>query len=150
MTMRVLFTFALACSLLACKSKKNAMTDINAVQNDAIKITAEIGTTKEVSAPIEITGCKIEGNKMFLSVTYSGGCQEHSFKMIGSPSIAKSLPPIRSVQLFHQNNGDSCREFISKVIEIDIKALAYVQQKGSVIYLKVEGWEEQLTYTYED
>lgn len=146
--MKVLITLALACSLLACKSKKNAMTDSNALQNDAIKITAEIGTTKEVSAPLEITGCKIEGNRMYLSVNYSGGCQEHSFKLIGSPNISKSLPPIRSIQLFHDNNDDSCRELISKVIVVDIKALAHKQEKESVIYLTLDGWNEKVTYTF--
>lgn len=146
--MKVLLTLALACSLLACKSKKNAMSDSNSLQNDAIKITAEIGTTKEISAPLEITGCKIEGNKMYLSVNYSGGCQEHSFKLIGSPNISKSLPPIRSIQLFHENNEDSCRELITKVIEVDISALAYKQEDGSVIQLTMEGWEEKITYTF--
>jgi hypothetical protein len=148
--MKVLLTLLIACSLLACKSKKDAMTDSNAMQNEIIKITAQIGATKEVSAPVEITSCKVEGNKMYLSVNYSAGCQEHSFKLIGSSNISKSLPPIRSVELFHENNEDSCRELISKVIEIDIRSLAYMQEKGSVIYLTLEGWNERITYTYED
>jgi hypothetical protein len=146
--MKVLFTFALACSLLACKSKKNAMSDSSNLQNVAIKITAEIGATKEESAPIEITGCKIDGNTMYLSVSYSGGCQEHSFRVIGSPNISKSLPPIRAIQLFHSNNGDSCRELISKVIEVDLRPIAYKQEVGSQIHLTLEGWDEKLTYTY--
>lgn len=124
------------------------MTDANNQQKDAIQITAEIGTTKEISAPVEITSCKIEGNTMFLTVSYSGGCKDHSFKVIGSPSISKSLPPYRSVQVFHDNNEDSCRELITKNLEVDISALAYIQNPGSVIYLTLGGWEERVTYTF--
>lgn len=146
--MKILLSLVIAISLMACKTKKNAMTDSNSIQKDAIQLVAEIGTTKDVSAPVEISGCKIEGNKMYLSVSYSGGCQEHSFKLIGSPNISKSLPPIRAIQLFHTNNGDSCRELISKIIEVDLTALAYKQEDGSVIHLTLEGWEEKLTYTF--
>lgn len=146
--MKILLSLVIAFSLMACKTKKNAMTDSNSIQKDAIQLVAEIGTTKDVSAPVEISGCKIEGNKMYLSVSYSGGCQEHSFKLIGSPNISKSLPPIRAIQLFHTDNGDSCRELISKIIEVDLTALAYKQEDGSVIHLTLEGWEEKLTYTF--
>lgn len=148
--MRLFILSCMAIALMGCKSKKNAMTmDIKPDQPETTKITAEIGNYDTTSAAIEIKNVKIEGNKMLIDVAYSGGCQDHSFQVVGSPVIAKSMPPIRSVRLIHFNNNDNCRAYIMKTLEVDIKALSDRQKAGSVIYLTLEGWEERLTYTFE-
>lgn len=141
-------TFALACALLACKTKKNAMADEFSISEQEMKITAEIGSTKEVSDPFEIKSCEIKGNTMLMTITYRGGCDNHLFKVLGNPAIMKSLPPIRSVQVFHKDKGDECNDIITKDLIIDIHELAYIQEEGSVIYLTVDGWEDRLTYTF--
>ena len=138
--------------LLGCKSKKNSMPDEitnNQSGDQAVKISAEIGDLETESALIEITDARIIGNTLYLAVAYSGGCKDHEFKLFGASMIAKSLPPIRSMKLIHNNNDDNCRAYLLQKIEVDLRELAYQKEKGSVIYLNLDGWKERLTYTYE-
>lgn len=150
--MKIFLTCCIALAFLGCKAKKNSMSEeihTSANENQTIKITAEIGDPDTESALIDITDVRISGNKLFIDVAYSGGCKDHDFKVIGSAAIQKSLPPIRSIKLIHINNDDNCRAYLMKTLEVDIKALAYQQEKGSVIYLNLDGWKERLTFTFE-
>jgi hypothetical protein len=138
--------------MFGCKSKKNSMSDEinnNSEGEKPVKITAEIGDMDMESALIDITDARIVGHTLYLDVAYSGGCKDHEFKLIGSPMIAKSLPPIRSMKLIHFNNDDNCRAYLNRKIEVDLRELAYQKEKGSVIYLTLDGWKERLTYTFE-
>lgn len=143
--------------LFACGTKKNSTkneqkdTITSVVQPDleTMKIKATIGKfVKESDAIISINSVEINGNTLFIDVSYGGGCKEHEFEVVGSEMIAKSLPPIRGIQLVHHSNGDNCRAIVRKRLEIDIKDLAYQQEKGSEIYLTLEGWEERILYTF--
>ncbi|MES2799956.1 MAG: hypothetical protein V4638_08065 [Bacteroidota bacterium] len=147
--MKALPLFFLILTLFGCKTKKNA--EIRST-GDGSKLVATIGSAKEFneldSAPFEVQSAKIVDNSLFLTIQFSGGCQEHDFQLIGSPAISKSLPPIRSMQLYHNSNNDACRGVLTKELEFDISALAYKQEDSSVIYLTMDGIEDRLTYTF--
>ncbi|MFN5784513.1 MAG: hypothetical protein ACK457_01020 [Flavobacteriia bacterium] len=135
--------------LSACGVHKNNSINDGDQPNANIMLTATIGEVNAPSDPFSISDVRVQGNKMFIEVSYSGGCQEHAFQLVGSSMIAKSLPPIRHMQLVHESNDDACRMMILKTIEIDVKALAYQQETGSKIYLTIEGWQDRIEYTYE-
>ncbi len=107
-----------------------------------IMIKAELGEFEKSDA-IDINAVRVEGNKMYLEVSYSGGCAKHLFKMIGSTAIKKSLPPIRSIQLVHKGNNDVCRSIVKKTIQVDISDLAY---PGGDIILQLDGWKGNIIY----
>lgn len=144
--MKLFFTISLAFFILGCKSSKE-MSDQPI--NTNVQVTAVLGETKISSDQISITSIKIEGNKMLIDVSYSGGCENHEFQVIGSTMISKSLPPIRAFQLIHNANGDKCKKLVMQTLEVDIKALAYKQEAGSKIFLSLEGWKEKIEYTFE-
>lgn len=143
---------------ISCGTKKNANTEeVSTDKNgtmpttmDIVKVTAEIGTLEKdvVSDPITIDAVEIRMNIMYIDVTYSGGCEKHEFRVVGSPMISKSMPAIRSVQLVHNANGDSCREQKKVKLEVYIDELAYKKEAGSEIFLTVENWKERLLYSY--
>jgi hypothetical protein len=150
--MKIVMTCCIALMMMGCKSKKNSMPDEITNSQDGeemITITAEIGDIDKKSDLIEITYARIIENTLYLDVAYSGGCKKHDIQLVGSASIMKSLPPIRSIKLIHNSNNDSCREHITKTLAVDIRELAYQKEKGSVIYLTLDGWKERLTYTFE-
>ncbi|MDG2124832.1 MAG: hypothetical protein P8J87_14100 [Verrucomicrobiales bacterium] len=63
----------------------------------------------------------LEGCKLTIDVTYSGGCREHEFQLFMSPSVfAESAPVQASLWLQHNGNGDICRALISETLEFDI------------------------------
>lgn len=111
--------------------------------------SSTVGTFPEKNDPMNIQSAKIEGNNLILEVSYGGGCEEHDFSLVGSQMISKSLPPIRSVKLIHDAHGDKCKALIMKTLTFDISNMAYKQEKGSEIMLKIDGLKENLKYTFE-
>lgn len=147
-SMKSLLIFSIAVMIFGCKSHKNAKNS-QITTNSETMLKATIGDIETPSDLIQITGVSVKGNIMSIDVNYSGGCEEHSFQLIGSASIAKSLPPIRSIKLVHNANGDACRKLEERTLEFDISELAYVKTSGSVIYLTISGWKDRIEYTFE-
>ena len=100
------------------------------------------------SDAIKILDAKINKNQLLLNISYSGGCENHSFKIIGDLLLSKSLPPIRSVKLIHYGNNDACKKLIIENLVIDISDLAYKKEDGSEIYLSINGWTEKIHYVF--
>lgn len=97
------------------------------------------------SAPVNFESVVLTGDILTLKFSYSGGCEKHEFALVGMEAMAKSLPPIRSIVLYHNNNGDSCRELITETLSYNIALFGY--QSGKEIKLMLEGWEEPIMYT---
>ncbi len=156
------FTLLMVIGILAmsCGTKKNAETTENApgkngtmpTTMDIIKVTAEIGriNTSIKSDPITVDAVEIRRNIMYIDVTYTGGCEDHDFQVIGSDATAKSFPAIRSVQLIHKANGDTCKEIKKVKLEVYIEELAEQKVAGSQIYLVVEGWKDRILYEFQE
>jgi len=129
------------------KKKKKEQTETNL---KAIIIDSSSDSTKKEnnSDAFKILDAKISKNQLLLNVSYSGGCEKHSFKIIGDLLLSKSLPPIRSVKLIHYGNNDACKKLIIENLVIDISDLAYKKEDGSEIYLSLDGWGERITYVF--
>lgn len=117
-------------------------------QGDYIEITAkegELGT----SDPFTIEDVQLNGNYLEITASYSGGCEAHQFEFIGSRAIMKSYPPKRAVQLIHHANEDHCRQYITQKIRVDLRKMVDVEKAGNKMYLLLEGWKDEILYTYE-
>lgn len=153
--MKIITILSAVLLLFSCASKKNAENESkkgNMAENglDIIKVKATTGQFAKASDPItSIDTVFIEGNTMYIDLTYGGGCKDHEFQLIGSLAIAKSYPPIRGIQLVHKANEDNCRALVRKRLEVNIEEIAYQQEEGSEIYLSLEGWKERIKYTYQ-
>ena len=113
-----------------------------------IKIIAQIGEMKD-GDPIKIQGVRCKGNILLITVSYGGGCGEHSFEVNGSKAVIKSIPKKRSVKLTHTNHKDYCKSIVEKTIEVDIKELSGIKKRGSKIFLLLDGWGEAIEYIFE-
>lgn len=147
-SMKIILIFSLILATVGCKTQKNLSKDKDANCKSNM-ITATIGEINVQSDLQTISEVRVSGNKLFIDINYSGGCEKHEFQVIGSKIIAKSLPPIRGIQLVHKANGDACKKLIEQTIEVDISALAYKQEAGSKIFLTLDGWKERIEYTFE-
>ena len=146
--MKIILIFSLILATAGCRTQKNLSKD-NDANCTSNMIIATIGEINVKSDPHTISAIRVSGNKLFINITYSGGCEKHEFQVKGSPMIAKSLPPIRAIQLVHHSNGDACKKLIEQTLEVDISALAYKQEAGSKIFLTLDGWKERIEYTFE-
>lgn len=127
----------------------HSSNDLNQTSEN-IRITASVGRIEQATDPVSISEVRVKGNKMFIDVSYGGGCKDHQFQLIGSAIISKSIPPLRSIQLVHISNGDLCKMHVVKTLEIDISELAYKKENGNKIYLTLGGWDAQIEYSYEN
>ena len=91
--------------------------------------TAEILLFDDLSAitldadVASITKISIEGDLLQLMVTYSGGCENHTFKLYGSRNFAESLPPQVNLFLSHNANGDVCEALMGEDLVFDFSPL---------------------------
>lgn len=129
------------------KKKKKQITETT-LKAILVNSSSDLEKKENSSDAIKIIDAKIIKNQLYLNISYSGGCKKHNFKITGNLSISKSLPPIRSVELFHSGNGDACKKLIIEELIIDISELAYKQEEGSEIYLSINGWNEKISYVF--
>ncbi len=118
-----------------------------------LPIKAKVGDlSNEVDTVLnlKIKSAIISGNYLEIEFSYRGGCELHSFDFIGSSKIAKSMPPIRTVQLVHSvDKPDLCKKMVIQKMKIDISELAYKKENGSEIFLSIQGWDEKVKYIFE-
>ncbi len=145
--MKFLFLLGITLLALGCKSTEKSINQT--AETSRLKVVAKLGEINATSDPIEITAVRIKGNTMFIDLNYSGGCEDHTFEVIGSEMISKSLPPIRSVQLIHSAKGDQCKKLVEETLIVDISKLAYKQENGSKIFLLVNDLKNRIEYTFE-
>ena len=129
------------------KKKKTEQTE-NTLKAKIIDSSSDSTKKESTSDAFKILDAKIIGNYLHLNISYSGGCEKHSFKIIGDLLLSKSLPPIRSVKLIHYGNNDVCKKLIIENLVIDISDLAYKKEDGSEIYLSINGWTEKIHYIF--
>lgn len=104
------------------------------------------------SSAVTISSASVDGNKLTLKISCSGNFQhhqqgkgQHEFRLLGSRSVAESLPPQRRIMLHHRNNGDHAEALIQDEITFDITDFA--DSNGSEIYLILDGYQELISYT---
>ncbi len=128
------------------KKKSNNTENNEVVQK--IDLKASFGDLSHQSDLITIKSAKMEGHLLTLDISYSGGCKDHSFEMLASKMIMKSLPPKRAIKLIHHANGDHCRQLINKTLVIDMSDVAHSKNKGDVLMLLLDGYREPIKYIY--
>lgn len=142
--------------VFSCGTAKNSTnsedmineTEVTTKPERNIKLTAEIGDFTD-SEPFQILDVRREENLLFVDINFIGGCGVHEFKVIGNRAIMKSMPPKRSFMIAHSIPRETCEDTVKKVLEIDISALAPSQEAGSTIVLLLEGWNQEINYTFE-
>ena len=71
-----------------------------------------------------ITKSKIEKNNLFLTITYSGGCKEHTFELVAwNYFIVKPNGIDAHILLSHDSRSDSCKALIKKELCFDLSPL---------------------------
>ena len=126
----------------SCKNKQETVTT-DKVTHQGILVDSY--DSYQESATVNISEVVLEGNLLKLSFSYSGGCEKHEFTLIGLNAISKSLPPSRPIMLYHNGNGDSCRELISETMEFNISDFGY--KKKEEIKLMLQGYDNPISYT---
>lgn len=150
--MKTILFFASSLILFCCATSKkmNQKKDNTSknLKNTEIK-TAILGDINQSSLSTKIHDVSLNDNVLRLSIGYTGGCAKHNFELVGSEMISKSLPPIRSIKLIHTTiKEDACKKEIFDTLYFDLSNLAYQKINGSVIKLNLDGYKDQIIYTF--
>ena len=83
----------------------------------------------------------IEDDTLTITVSYSGGCEDHEFTLVASDAFMESYPVQLQVSLAHDANNDLCRGYPTEAYAFDltpIKALyreVYQEDSGTIVLL---------------
>lgn len=96
--------------------------------------------------PVNIKSAQQIGEFIVLDVSYSGGCEDHEFKLESTGRFTSTYPPEIEVALKHNSNNDRCRGIIDKKLWFDLQPLKY--SGTNRILLIITNTEMVLEYNY--
>lgn len=132
----------------ACHQKKLSKTTATEIQKVIVDMNYNV---KDSIANYTIDSAKVNADTLSLFINYSGGCKTHSFDLYSNEAYAKSFPPQTTVYLKHKDNGDACRELITKELKFNIAELKYTGPEtvntGQVTVIINVGKNHRVSYT---
>ncbi len=96
---------------------------------------------------------KLEGDQLQVNITYGGGCENHTFRLIGSDEYAESYPVQTSVLLSHDANDDPCEALLGETLVFTLLPLAQRYRElyrvnSDVITIHLTGGSEGKSLNY--
>ncbi|MDA1029061.1 MAG: hypothetical protein O3B41_08430 [Bacteroidetes bacterium] len=85
--------------------------------------------------PFKISSAVFDDRVLKLEVSYSGGCEEHTFTLYTSNHIALSMPPQLTGWVVHDGHNDLCEAYITETIELDMSELINVLTGPFVLHV---------------
>lgn len=73
--------------------------------------------------PVLVTRITVQGDHLLLNVQYSGGCQNHDFRMYANRRFIDREPPHAELYLSHDGHDDGCGLTINNVLTFDLVPL---------------------------
>lgn len=73
--------------------------------------------------PLQFNSAVVDGDKLSINVSYSGGCRTHQIQPYALTSIEKSNPARVLIMLSHHADNDMCEAYITEDYEFDLSAL---------------------------
>ena len=151
--------FALVALSTSCKSKETvaetatedrATEETPTMQKEAhqLIIDKSFAPQEGMGDPINIVKSEIQGDILKLTVTYSGGCKDHTFELKANGAIMKSMPPQMPIMLIHEGNGDDCRSLIEETLKFDVSP-ARMGGDGEIILILNGDRENRVSYKYQ-
>lgn len=105
------------------------------VRGEPISIVGVPGTeplVNYVDAALLGTIDASDGGVINLKVRYTGGCRDHHFTLVASPSFLETVPVQSRARLYHDDRNDPCEAQITETVQVRLQPLtkAYRTQYG--------------------
>jgi hypothetical protein len=144
---------AIACSESTEPQLPNGFWSINDTWSGQIVITPDADAPQWPSDPVTIHAVEVKGDSLELTVSYGGGCRDHSFMLLADAAWMESYPVQTGVRLAHDAKGDACEALLTRVLRFDLSPLkaAYVasyRTASGIIRLNVRGAPSNPTYSW--
>ena len=141
--------FAAAALLSACRETTDA-TGPNGFWSLAntwagqVIITENADAPRWPSDPVTVNSAAVRGDSLELSVSFGGGCRDHTFLLLSDAAWMESYPVQVGVKLSHDARSDSCKALVTRVLRFDLTPLkqaynAAYQATTGVMRLNIRG-----------
>lgn len=101
-----------------------------------------------------LNSATITDDTLNISVSYSGGCEEHEFTLVASDTFLESFPVQLPVSIAHNANGDTCEAYPTENYRFDLTPIktmyqeAYRQEAGTIILRLKDAPDGELVYEF--
>lgn len=96
---------------------------INAQKYAKVESDRIAGKGNTLSDSFEIESVEKAGDILKVKVSYTGGCEEHTFEVIYGGQILLTHPCQINLTLTHNAKDDACEANITEILEIDLNKL---------------------------
>ena len=101
-----------------------------------------------------LNSATITDDMLNISVSYSGGCEEHQFTLVVSERFLESFPVQLHVSIAHDANNDTCEAYPTENYRFDLTPIktmyqaAYRHEAGTIILRLKDAPEGELVYEF--
>ena len=101
-----------------------------------------------------LNSATITDDTLKVSVSYSGGCEEHEFTLVVSETFLESFPVQLHAYIAHDANGDTCEAYPTDNYHFDLTPIktmyqnAYQQEAGTIILRLKDAPDGELVYEF--
>ncbi len=101
-----------------------------------------------------LNSATITDDTLNISVSYSGGCEDHQFTLVVSDAFLESFPVQLHVSLAHNANDDACEAYPTESYRFDLTPIktmyqeAYRQEAGTIILRLKDAPDGNLVYEF--
>lgn len=138
------FLILLSAFVVSCSTSGDALK--TSVPADADEILVDASGSRAVGNPVYIRNAEIINDHLVLSVSYSGGCEDHSFALNTRGDFSATYPPELKITFWHDAHGDRCRSMIDKKLWYDLTPVQYPGTNRVLLILT--NTDKTITYTY--
>ena len=158
--MRLIISLIFSVLLLSCSStKKNSIVDPpptppkspERIQSDAPKyivrgIIVDETLFNQESAEYAVKQISIEGDSIYIDVSFGGGCESHEFTLVSPGYYAESMPPQLTLSLVHDANDDVCKALFHQRLAFDLTPARF--NASGTIMIRIKDQKGMYAYTY--
>jgi hypothetical protein len=101
-----------------------------------------------------LNSATITDDMLNISVSYSGGCEDHQFTLVASDTFLESFPVQLPASIAHNANGDTCEAYPTENYRFDLTPIktmyqkAYQQEAGTIILRLKDAPDGELVYEF--
>ena len=101
-----------------------------------------------------LNSATITDDLLNISVSYSGGCEDHQFTLVVSDRFLESFPVQLHASIAHDANNDTCEAYPTENYRFDLTPIktmyqtAYRQEAGTIILRLKDAPEGELIYEF--
>lgn len=106
----------------------------NDLENGEINLVDSVNNLNLNSDPYNLNSVWVTTDSLFFSISYSGGCREHIFRLIARYDFVTSADSqIADLYLVHESNNDMCEAWITEKLGFSLQNIRslYTNQSES-------------------